>query len=363
MSFVGVPFKHDVFLSYSHGDVRGDGVALLKQWSQGLVRELELELQAYPDIGAQIRVFLDENFRIGQGLDPMAPLTDQLKDEVAKSAILALLVSPQYLGSHWCRQEREWWIEAQKRAGHAHETRIAVARIWPTEDNHWPADLLDCGGHQRVGPIFYDRPMAELRPQPFSWPTVDQLPGPFRDALLDFVGHLRRRLLDLRRDLEQRRAADEDQQRLSMPAGQVLYLYGRESHATYWRRVNRELEEEGFIVFPEEPETIDSDPKRMRAAQAERIRTMSASDAILVVGTQDAAALAADLMVVGRLDRHQAVAHCGRSLPCGVIDTAGVVQQNPLLPRKAKLLGIDWFDASVAPWARELRGWLNGAVG
>ncbi len=117
MAFVGSPFRHDVFVSYSRGDVQGDGRALLKQWSQGFVRELELELQAFPDLGAQIKIFLDQSQRPGQGVDPMAPLTEGLKADVSASAILAVLMTPQYIGSHWCREERKWWVEAQRDLG------------------------------------------------------------------------------------------------------------------------------------------------------------------------------------------------------------------------------------------------------
>jgi hypothetical protein len=362
MSFVGSPFRHDIFISYSHGDGRGDGQALLKQWSQGFARELELELQAFPDLGAQIRVFLDQSFRPGQGLDPMAQLSDNLKDEVAASGILALIMSPQYLGSQWCKQEREWWIEAQKAHAIAHGKRIAIARIWPTGDMPWPPDLTDDAGHQTMGHIFYDRAKADVRPQPFSWPTVDSNPGPFRDALLDFVGRIRIRLLELKRELERRHEREAERRRLSAPAGQVLYLYGRSSHARYWERVNRELENDGYTVFPNEPEAVEEDPRKIRETQAERVRIMSASDAVLVLGTDDSKALTADLMVIGRLDRHQAVAQSSRSLPCGVVDAVGVVRQNPAWARKAKTLGVDWFDASVSPWTPQLQAWLNGAA-
>jgi hypothetical protein len=270
-------------------------------------------------------------------------------------------MSPQYLGSQWCRQEREWWIEAQRTLGFAHSNRIAIARIWPTGDAGWPDDLLDKAGHQQVGQTFYDKARADLRPQPFSWPAVDSKPGLFRDALLDFVGRIRIRLLEFKREQEQRRARAADRQRLTAPAGQVLYLYGRDSHAAHWERVNRELEHDGYTVFPTEPEVVETDPKKIRSAQAERIRIMSASDAVLVLGTDDSTALTADLMVVGRLDRHQAVAQSSRSLPCGVVDTVGIVRQNPDWSRKARTLGVDWFDASVSPWTPQLQSWLNGA--
>lgn len=362
MSFVGNPFRHDIFVSYSHGDVQGDGQALLKQWSQGFVRELERELKAFPDIGGHISLFRDEDHRPGHGIDPMAPMSDTLQQEVAASAILAILMTPQYLGSKWCRQELEWWTEAQKVHGLAHEDRIAVARVWPTE-TAWPAGLIDRDGNPYIGQHFYERAKAEIRPQPFSWPNVtNETMGPFREALLDFVGHLRVRLREIRKELESREARESERQRLAARAGQVLYLHGRNVHAPAWDRVHRELEDGGYTVFPLQPEEVASDPRRIRETQMERIARMSACDAVLLLGTDDEPALQTDLVVVGRLDRHEAIARSNRSLPCGVIDTAGVVRQQPVWSRKAKSIGVDWFDASSSPWTPLLQTWLEGAA-
>jgi hypothetical protein len=42
--FLGEPFQHDLFVSYSHGDFDGSGQSNLKTWSQAFGRELEMEL-------------------------------------------------------------------------------------------------------------------------------------------------------------------------------------------------------------------------------------------------------------------------------------------------------------------------------
>ena len=148
MSYVGDPFRHDIFVSYSHGDVAADGELRLKQWSQGFAQELEKELQAFADIGGQIRVFLDADRRPDHGVDPLAPLSDKLKQEVAGSAILAVLMSDHYIGSSWCQRERIGWIEAQQAHKFAHENRIAVAKSMAN------SEAVACGsgrsGRQRV---------------------------------------------------------------------------------------------------------------------------------------------------------------------------------------------------------------------
>jgi len=363
MSFVGNPFRHDVFISYSHGDVSGDGKALLRQWSQGFAEQLERELQAYPEIGNQISVFLDSDHRPSQGIDPLAPMSDQLRQKIAHAAILSVLMSPQYLKSNWCRQEREWWIEAQGKYSFDYRHRLAIAQVWPTLVDAWPKQFKKRDESHYLGREFFNPKYQEIRPQPFSWPKVDsETMGEFRDALIYFAGYIRQRLREIRQDIEQRKAQEEERQRLSAESGQVLYLHGRIAHTPVWERVQRELEDNGYTVFPVQPEHVESDPKRIRAIQNERVATMSGCDAVLVLGTEDISALTADIMVIGRLDRYQAVARSDRSLPCGVVDTMGVARGQPALSRNAKKLGVDWFDASVPPWTPQLQTWLHGAL-
>jgi hypothetical protein len=363
MSFVGPTFRHDIFVSYSHGDVDEDGESLLKQWSLAFVRELERELQAFDDLGPHIRIFVDQGHRPGHHLDPMVPLTDGLLVEIAHSAILTILMTPTYLGSAWCRQELDWWLRSQGPHQLGHEGRIAVARVWPTGAEVWPQGLLDREGHELVGHFFYNRTTSAIRPQPYSWPMVtSKTVGAFRDALLDFVGNIRVRLLKVKGELEDRLRAEEDKRRLAAHSGQVIYLHGRESQSKQWDRVNRDLEDEGYIVLPLVPEPLESDPRRMRAAQQNRIDTMSGCEALMLLGTEDMGALSADLVVIGRLDRHQAVARSNRILPCGVADTVGALKHAPQWSRKAAHLGIDWFDASKTGWTPQIRDWLQAAA-
>ena len=363
MSFVGPPFRHDIFISYSHGDVSGDGQSLLRQWSQAFVVELERELKAFDELGAEVRIFIDQHYRPGRGIDPMSPLNDTLQQEIGDAAILAVLMSPKYLSSAWCRQEREWWLRSQAQYKIGHEGRIAVARIWPTDGQGWPSGLVDSEGNELVGHFFYDRRKSDVRPQPFSWPMVTSVTvGDFRDALLSFVGNVRARLLKIKTDLDERSRLELEKKTLRADGGQVIYLHGRPAQHESWDKVGRDLEEQGYTVLPLAPETLESDPSRIREVQQLRIETMSGCEAVMLLGTDDARALSADLVVIGRLDRHQAVARSNRILPCAVADTAGVFKQSPQWSRKAANLGIDWFDASQADWIPQVRDWLHRAA-
>ena len=58
MSFVGEPYLADVFISYSHGDVRGTGDANFKQWSKCFWRELQREFEAHDDLAGLTIFFI-----------------------------------------------------------------------------------------------------------------------------------------------------------------------------------------------------------------------------------------------------------------------------------------------------------------
>ncbi len=360
-SYVGKPFKHDIFITYSHGDADGDGIAKLKQWSEGFARELEEELKAMPDLAANIRIFRDENDQLASGLDPMAPLTEQLKEDVARSAILAILMTPQYLRSDWCKDEREWWLDQQGTADLPVDGRLAVARIWPTKDMDWPKELTDSRGHKLIGRCFYDEARAEARPQPFAWPEPKpDTSDPFRGALLDYVGDLRVHLKKLKAIIEEkeRRKAEED--RLALEGGQVIYLHGRQEFEDVWTLAGAELKRAGYTVFPSEPDPVSSDPRHARRISDERVKTLSACDALMLLGTDDTRALDADLVVIGRNERHQARAFSDKLLPCAVVDKAGLAGAKPQILDNARDLGIHWIEADEGPWTRDIHPWLDG---
>lgn len=358
MSYVGPPFKHDVFLSYSHGDFDGSGNSILKQWSQGFARELERELRVLPNIGADIAVFLDQHHRPGQGLDPTSPLTDQLQSQIAASACLAVLMSPHYLRSQWCTEERDWWCRSQDANGLPPSGRIAVARIWPTADP-WPNNLCDQHGEPLIGFNFYDKVKAELRPQPFEWPEPnEQSRGLFRDALLELVGRLGINLRELKVMLEERRKQQAEAARLSASGGQVVYLHGRAEQSTAWERAGDALTSKGLVVVPGEPETLESDPKKLDTLRRERVETLTGCDALLLLASPDGRAVDADLVVVGRQDRHSAKARSLKLLPCALLDVIGPPISTPRRQVAARGLQVDWIDATRQDWPGAVQQWL-----
>jgi hypothetical protein len=109
--------------------------------------------------------------------------------------------------------------------------------------------------------------------------------------------------------------------------------------------------------------TRSRDPKVLREIAERRIETMSGCDGLLLLGTGDGRALDADIIVVGRQDRHSARARADRLLPCSVLDTAGAAIATPRRTTMARALGIDWIDATRKLWPTQVRVWLTEASG
>jgi hypothetical protein len=147
-------FRHDVFVSYAHGDFDQTGTSLLKGWSLEFKDRLEEELRyAFESINldpSELSIFIDESKQTDQGLDKNGPLTQELRAAASGAALLLVLMSPRYLNSPWCRDELAWWHEQTKktRAFPEVRNRILVARIWPTGDRPWPEVLCDERGYK-----------------------------------------------------------------------------------------------------------------------------------------------------------------------------------------------------------------------
>jgi hypothetical protein len=356
MCFLGEPFRHDLFVSYSHGDFDGSGQSNLKKWSQAFASELERDLKENPKF-RELTVFLDQHHRPSQSVDPLEALTQQLKDEIGAAGLLIILMSPHYLLSKWCGDERDWWLECQPGHGLATDGRVVVARIWPTNEA-WPSTLADDRSHPLVGFTFYDREKAELRPQPYEWPDPTGAKGLFRDELLNMVGRIWQHLATFKEQLEEQRRRKAEADRLVAESGRVIYLHARKTHAGAWDRAGEALIQRGFVVVPGEPDPVERDPKRAREITERRVETMSGCDGLLLLGADDGWALDADLVVVGRQERQLARARSERLLPCAVLDTAGKAIATPRRIATARALDIGWIDTTEGMWTPKVGSWL-----
>ncbi|CRI57073.1 toll/interleukin-1 receptor domain-containing protein [Pseudomonas sp. CCOS 191] len=357
MAYVGTPFAHDLFISYSHGYDEKSGIGFLQAWSTAFTTELERELRADRRFRHDLAIFLDGDHRPGQGIDPMSPLTEQLRQEIGNSALLVILMSPDYLASTWCADEREWWSTQQASFGLPCDERIAVVRIWPT-DTAWPKLLTDSQDQPLVGFRFH-APLSG-KEYPLGW--VD-MPGPFqrdfRKALLDIVTRVYPKLDALKQRLEERQRLETEAGRLAQESGQTIYLHGRASNSSAWEKAAIALTDSGFMVLPGEPDALEHDPQKLQSVREQRVETLTVCDALLILGSEDGRALDSDLVVLGKHDRQSARARCNRLLPCGLIDTVGATIATPVRKASARVLQADWLDGTQITWPQDVKRWLD----
>ena len=358
MGYLSPDYTHDIFISYSHGDSRGTGSSQLKTWSQEFAARLQGELSIDPKF-KNVAVFIDANKRVEHGLDPTLPLTAEVRKGIQSSALLTILMSPQYVQSDWCRDERGWWLEANGQNGEFWG-RTFVARIWPIDDDaQWPNELRDERGHPPLGYWYYSRQDIGAGVRPFGWNGRTTDNNEYTEALLNFVTAVSRRLIDMKAKLDERRRMQEEAQRLGADDGQVLYLHAREAHRAPWRDVYDVLSGAGYVVTPAQPEPTTDTPEQMRQASQERLRHLVECDALLLLGTEDGFALDGDMLSVGRQTRNVGRARSGKLLPCAVLDRSGGSTATEQRIAAARRLNIGWIDGSVADWTQRVRQWLQ----
>ncbi len=93
--------EQDVFVSYAHAD---NGIAQGASSSVGWVSALAANLNEGPNVYKK-RIFIDHK------LSPGDEFSDELLEKVARSRLLVLLLSQNYVESKWCGRELEHFID------------------------------------------------------------------------------------------------------------------------------------------------------------------------------------------------------------------------------------------------------------
>jgi hypothetical protein len=154
-------YEFDLFLSYAHADVDGTGESPLKTWSQQFYRSLLATLRSF-QLEPLPRIFLDEAPRQENALNRAAHLGPELIETVGKSALLQIVMSPQYLKSEWCRRELQAFVDSLPDKKGSAKDRIIIAKAIETEGQAWPEALCDAEGNKTVGWQFHDAQQYSL---------------------------------------------------------------------------------------------------------------------------------------------------------------------------------------------------------
>jgi hypothetical protein len=352
MCFLGEPFQHDLFVSYSHGAFAGTHDSDLKLWSQKFANDLRAELIGAGEFDG-ISVFLDEAERSDESVDRTAPLTGQLQDRVTRSALFTVLMTSHYVKSRWCRQELDWWSEKHHPDTLGAGSRMYVCRVRHSDSTLWPEHLRDL-----VGYFCYDRDKDPDKARPFTWKGAQHDLDEYVNLLADLSGEMMQRLRALKRILDEQRRQEEQARKYAEPNGLTLFLHGRASSEDAWSRVCDVLQDAGFYVAPAGPVPISDDG----GLHPEYQRQLKKSDGLLLLGAEEGPAIDTDIIVIGRNYRREAIAE-GSSLPGAVVNMAGPGLRTERRLKNTRNLGLGWIDATVDGLPNQVRSWLLEASG
>ena len=352
----GHGYEFDMFFSYAHGDVRRTGDAQLKRWSKQLYQALSDTLDSL-NLKPPPRIFFDESDAPGDGLNKTAHLAPELAEKVRASALLQIVMSPQYLESEWCRRELEAFEAAAAERGGSVSGRLFIAKAMDTEDLPWPAQLTDAEGNKTVGWEFHRRGS----PLPYGWMTDwhGNIPPEMHQAFREMASQIQRRLRAFDSELTEKARKTELVDWLEKGEIERIYLYGRNDEVAEWEATWKELDGLGIVVTPGEPEPLDADDDSTK--RNEYARLASRCDAMVMVAA-DGVKLDFDLDVVGRERRNFIASKYKKYLPCAVVDRAGGLAK-PARLSNARRFDIDWIDAPSCNWPQYIRTWLSASAG
>jgi hypothetical protein len=346
-------FDFDIFFSYSHGDVRGEGSAELKRWSGELYNALRETLDSY-GFRPPLRIFFDESRRPDDSLSKTGLIPDGLKQAVGSSALLQIVMSPQYLNSRWCREEVATFVEFRRDPGWNITDLIFVAKALNTDSLGWPEPFGEDFETKPIGWYFHERGNY----LPDGWMKEGwrhKMSDEVHKAFLNMADRIQNRLTEIDRVLVERAKQKEVVADHKEGRAKRIYLYGRSEHEAEWQAALKDLEQLNLEVRPREPEPLDVDDDAQKREKYARVA--SNCDAMVMVGA-DGINLDCDLDVVARDRRGFIETKFRRYLPCAVVDWKGTLGI-PARVNNFKRFGIDWIDRKGADWPNHVKGWLQ----
>lgn len=357
MAYLSPDFDYDVFVSYSHGDPTGAGESPLKTCSHALIEALIADISSLSDEFDALAVWCDRD------LDPTLKLTPELRRKVKAAAVVMILMSPRYLRSAWCGDERVWFQEQiEDRAGD--EGRVFVVRAVPTDDSVWPAFLRDERGHAIIGFRFHAPPRQSqdlVQPYglpdliPYGWPDLTERNEAFCHELATLRTALTRRLRELKSRFESRAEATVPATQTTTERPSRIYFHARPEHASLREAIDCEPRGRGGCMIVAPPTAANgSDPAAWIDESKARITAASCCDALALLRPTADATFLADFLDVGVEERKRIRVARGAPLPCAVLDGSGA----PLEADPASF-GIERFDLGNPRRQGAFLAWIN----
>jgi TIR domain len=314
LSYVGMPFDYDLFVSYAHAEAETK-TPLIRDWSihnAGRIRELlATALNVECDLsGSEVQVFLDDHVLVsGQ------PLTQTLREKVQRSALLLVLMSPLYANKSWCLDELEWFFQQTARDGRGHE-HCTVLRIQPLGEDAWPKRLRDQLG----------APQLEA-------------------ALLKPFIEIKGKLTSLRKQLQARRqmTVSGTQRPADRP---VIYFEADPDEEALWQSLKGALRDLAIVRPANLPRADDDSDPLDREEQKRRQLQFASSDGLVLLHGRPGTWIE-NAVANGYLDR-RLLRQRQLDLPWAILDPIGAP------PKVADVYDVPCVPATSGEWPRQL---------
>lgn len=360
MAYLSPDFQADAFVSYAHGDPRGDGDTPLKQWTLALIRRLEQEVRCVDPEFADVLLWRDE-----EHVDPLAHLKPALREKVTASGVFIIVMSRYYLASAWCGDELDWFAK-QVRERALDNDRVFVVNAQPTEDAKWPAFLRGEGGHRLPGFRFHAAG-AEI---PYGWPDFVLNNEELRKEQTRLLTTLVKKLRDLKRQLPAPLAlpAEAPLGFVSAPPAQIpparatevnrIYLHANPAALSARDEIKIVLKTEGLnAVAPTSNVASAANGDLGQAERRARLAMVKRCNALALVTADGGARDEEDFFQICVDERKEMEAAHGGPLPCIVLDRSG---------GRLSFAPNDWdagyIDATRPDWRGEMRDWFRQAL-
>ena len=251
MSYVGDPYKYDIFISYPHAVEALGGKTGLRDWSRKIADDIleYVTMALIEELGGDgLGYYLDRDRGVSA-----EPLTESLEEAVQKSAILVVLMSPYY--QRWCLKELNWFFD-QAQDGCLFR-RCVLLEVQKTSDNVWPDVLRDKAGERLLRKSLMDQDGFPLGYEKFrSDGALPDTNGLLKGVAIEIVAKLKE--IRAQREAERSMAASKANPwtvlgQAPPPEDLLVYLEAEPQDEPVWSARRDRLAAERTIVLPDGP--------------------------------------------------------------------------------------------------------------
>lgn len=242
-------YKHDIFISYSRKnnqlpvDSKGEG------WVTIFRQRIDTKLRELLDEGADCSVWMDE-----RDLSRHSPFDKEIAQNLEKTALLLIILSPRYLESPWCKKERETFLETIA-SQEQKDSRIFLIEYDPVPVEKKPPELK-----KLLGFTFWEPQGEGENPLPLL-PSSDR----YIQKLNDLCYSLKKHLEQLKTFSDN--PPEKKPNSASLPA--VFLAEVTDDLEDERSQIKRVLDQQGIAVFPQHRLTLGSAEEFQQEVQQE----------------------------------------------------------------------------------------------